>query len=120
MADMAKEFGDLVGVRVQETALAYGGAAWVFENVADGDGDYIIDGKIIGYKQGATIGRDKYVVMWETGHHEKLKLDQVRRLIPANPGTPDPTRPSSVRLLTAVTPLLQKVPPKRRWPMMKN
>ena len=110
----------MCGVKCQETALAYGGAAWVHENVADGDGSQILEGSVIATKQGITVGRDRFLVLWETGDKEWLKLDQVRRLIPANQGTPDPTLPSSVRLLTAVTPLLQQLPLPRRWPMRKN
>lgn len=117
---MEKQGGDMCGVKVQETALAYGGAAWVHENVADGDGSQILEGTVIGTKQGTTVGRDRFLVLWETGHKEWLKLAQVRQLIPANQGKPDPTLPSSVRLLTAVTPLLQQLPLPRRWPMTKN
>ena len=41
MGDQDKECGVSLGVKVQETALAYGGAAWVFENVPAGDGKII-------------------------------------------------------------------------------
>ena len=100
MGDMEKECGDLLGVKVQETALAFG--------VPDGDGGRIIGGSIIGWVRGWAKGRDKYCVMWETGHHEKLKLYQARRPIPANQGTAVTALPSFVRLLTAVLPPAQE------------
>ena len=103
MGDQEKMCGDLLGVKVQETALEFGGPAWVFENVHEGDGGHIIEGKIIDWAQGRTKGRDRYCVQWETGHNEKLKLDQVRRPLPANEGTVITALPSSVRLLTAAS-----------------
>ena len=103
MGDQDNECGDFLGVKMQETALAYGGAAWVFSHVPGNDGAALIEGKIIGIQRGCTKGRDRYCVQWETGHTEKLKLDQVRRLIPDNQGTAVTALPSSVRLLTAAS-----------------
>ena len=103
MGDQDEERPDLLGMRVQETALEYGGPAWVFANVPGGNGDYLIEGSIIGIARGSTKGRDRYCVKWETGHSEKLKLDQVRRLMPANQGTAVTALPSSVRVLTAAS-----------------
>ena len=103
MGDQGKGRPDLLGVKVQETALAYDGAAWVFENVPDGNGDHLIEGSIIGIQRRSTKGRDRYCVQWETSQVEKLKLGQVRRLIPANQGTAVTTLSSSVSLITAAS-----------------
>lgn len=61
----------------------------------------IVEGKVTHWKQDATTGRDKYIVEWEGGRQENLKLAQVRRLIQSNLGTTVTALPSSVRLLTA-------------------
>ena len=61
----------------------------------------IVEGKVTHWKQDATTGRDKYIVEWEGGRQENLRLAQVRRLIQSNPGTTVTALPSSVRLLTA-------------------
>ena len=113
MGDQDEGRPDLLGVKVQETALAYGGAAWVFSHVPGNDDDHLIEGKIIGIQRGSTKGRDRYCVQWETGQVEKLKLDQVRRLISANQGTAVTVLPSSVRLRTNHCLLLQLEPPPR-------
>jgi len=56
MGDQDNECGDLLAVKVQETALEFGGPAWVSENVHEGDGGHIIEGKIIGWAPGRTRG----------------------------------------------------------------
>ena len=61
----------------------------------------IVEGKVTHWEQDATTGRDKYIVEWEGGRQENLKLAQVRRLIQSNLGTTVTALPSSVRLLTA-------------------
>ena len=73
MGDQDDERPDLLGVKVQETALAYGGPAWVFSHVPGNDEDHLLEGKIIGIVRGSTKGRDRYCVQWETGHTERLK-----------------------------------------------
>ena len=87
MGDQDDQCGGSLGAKVQETALAYAGAAWAFENVPGNDGGALLEGKIIGIVRGCTKGRDRYRAKWETGHTEKLKLDQMRRLIRDNQGT---------------------------------
>ena len=102
MGDLAKDGDDMIGVQVEETALKYGGAAWVLQNTPNNDGNYIINGEVQCWQPGATKGRDKYGVHWSTGDQEWLKLSQVRRLISGNLPAADTARSSSVRLLTAV------------------
>ena len=63
----------------------------------------IIEGKIIGWAQERTKGRDRYCVKWETGLTEKSNFDQVHRLISGNQGTAITALPSSVHLLTAAS-----------------
>lgn len=91
----------MCGVQVQGTDLKDGGAARATKNYRQDVDTANVPGRITVFKQGPRVAYDEYIVEWGDGSQERLKLEQVHRLIRNNTGPSVTALPSSVRLLTA-------------------